>query len=158
MTNAAILDFYTQQSKHTSPGHHSLLFRNLPEDVGGAMPHCAGSLHLRPDRGAVLRLQGAAIAKRRNPRADSGRNARAGSIAREAHAGVARSRSSLATMTGQRRQFVAASGPPTKRRSFALARPIRDWCAEVYPEMDLITRALILPLLIGALATGVFAG
>jgi len=34
MTNAEILDFYTQQSKHSSPGHHALLFRNLPEDVG----------------------------------------------------------------------------------------------------------------------------
>jgi hypothetical protein len=34
MTNAAILDFYTQQSEHTSPGHHSLLFRSLPGDVG----------------------------------------------------------------------------------------------------------------------------
>ena len=33
MTNPAVLDFYTQQSDHSSPGHHSGLFRRLPEDV-----------------------------------------------------------------------------------------------------------------------------
>jgi len=34
MTDAALLDFYTKQSVHSSPSHHWALFRNLPEDVG----------------------------------------------------------------------------------------------------------------------------
>lgn len=34
MTIAAPLGFYTQQSEHSSPGHHSTLFRHLPDEIG----------------------------------------------------------------------------------------------------------------------------